>query len=112
MVSLVITETEPNLYGYYRNRTVYAYKTVFTEVLKPYKPKNRINRTDLTVLTECAAIVGWLLAIAKEFSEIFLKDFGKEIEWKRQGLGGLNSPRFFELSNLGTDLKTKGHQKI
>ena len=52
LVSLVITETEPNLFGYYRNRIVFTYKTVFTEVLKPYLPKNHINRTDLT---ECAA---------------------------------------------------------
>ena len=52
LVSLVITETEPNLFGYYRNRTVFAYKTIFTEVLKSYLLKNRINRTDLT---ECAA---------------------------------------------------------
>jgi hypothetical protein len=55
LVNLVITETEPNLYGYYRNRTVFLYETVFTEVLKLYLPKNRINRTELTILTERAA---------------------------------------------------------
>ena len=57
MVNLVITETEPKLNGYYRNRTVFSYKTVFTEVLKPYLPYNHINRTELTILTERAAIL-------------------------------------------------------
>ena len=55
LVNLVITETESNLYGYYRNRTIFLYEIVFTEVLKSYLPKTRINRTDLTDLTECAA---------------------------------------------------------
>jgi hypothetical protein len=42
LVDLVITESEPNLHGYYRNQTVFLYETIFTEVLKLYLPKNRI----------------------------------------------------------------------
>jgi hypothetical protein len=54
MVNLVITETELNIYGYYRNRTVFLYVTVFTKILKPYLLKNRIYRTKLTILTKRA----------------------------------------------------------
>jgi hypothetical protein len=52
---MVITETEPKFNGYYRNRIVFLYVIVLTEVLKPYLPYNQINRTELTILTERAA---------------------------------------------------------
>jgi hypothetical protein len=45
---LVITEIEPIFYGYYRNRTVFLYETVFTKILKPYLLKYHINQTKLT----------------------------------------------------------------
>jgi hypothetical protein len=49
-----INHTEPIFCGYYQNFIGFLYKTVFTELFKPYLLRNLINQTELTKLTEHA----------------------------------------------------------